>query len=141
VERVRSGKPETGSIRVSASHEAGQISIEVVDDGRGLDYDAIRRKAAALELASEQELAAMTTDEIARFIFVPGFSTARAVTSVSGRGVGLDVVRENIQAIGGVVAVSSRPGAGTRFLIRIPLTLAIAPALIVAAGGQRFALP
>ena len=141
VERVRSGKPETGSIRVSASHEAGQISIEVVDDGRGLDYDAIRRKAATLELASEQELAAMTTDEIARFIFVPGFSTARAVTSVSGRGVGLDVVRENIQAIGGVVAVSSRPGAGTRFLIRIPLTLAIAPALIVAAGGQRFALP
>lgn len=140
-ERVRSGKPETGSIRVSASHEAGQISIEVVDDGRGLDYDAIRRKAAALELASEQELAAMSTDEIARFIFVPGFSTARAVTSVSGRGVGLDVVRENIQAIGGVVAVSSRPGAGTRFLIRIPLTLAIAPALIVAAGGQRFALP
>ena len=141
VERVRSGKPETGSIRVSASHEAGQISIEVVDDGRGLDYDAIRRKAATLELASEQELAAMTPDEIARFIFVPGFSTARAVTSVSGRGVGLDVVRENIQAIGGVVAVSSRPGAGTRFLIRIPLTLAIAPALIVAAGGQRFALP
>lgn len=140
-ERVQAGKPETGLIRVSASHEAGQISIEVIDDGRGLDYDAIRRKAAALELAPEQELAAMPPDEVARFIFVPGFSTARAVTSVSGRGVGLDVVRENIQAIGGVVAVASRPGAGTRFLIRIPLTLAIAPALIVAAGGQRFALP
>jgi two-component system chemotaxis sensor kinase CheA len=141
VERVQSGKPETGMIRVSASHEAGQISIEVLDDGRGLDHEAIRRKAAALELASEQELAAMSPDDVARFIFVPGFSTARAVTSVSGRGVGLDVVRENIQAIGGVVSVASRPGAGTRFVIRIPLTLAIAPALIVAAGGQRFALP
>ncbi|MFO1137198.1 MAG: chemotaxis protein CheW [Rhodoblastus sp.] len=141
VDRVRSGKPETGIIRVSASHEAGQISIEVLDDGRGLDHEAIRRKAAALELASEQELAAMSPDEVARFIFVPGFSTARAVTSVSGRGVGLDVVRENIQTIGGVVSVASRPGAGTRFVIRIPLTLAIAPALIVAAGGQRFALP
>ena len=140
-DRVRAGKPETGVIRVSASHEAGQISIEVLDDGRGLDYEAIRRKAVALELATEDDLAAMSSEEIARFIFVPGFSTARAVTSVSGRGVGLDVVRENIQAIGGVVAVASRPGAGTRFLIRIPLTLAIAPALIVAAGGQRFALP
>ena len=140
-ERVHSGKPETGMIRVSASHEAGQISIEVLDDGRGLDHEAIRRKAAALELATEQELAAMSPDEVARFIFMPGFSTARAVTSVSGRGVGLDVVRENIQAIGGVVAVSSRTGAGARFVIRIPLTLAIAPALIVAAGGQRFALP
>ena len=140
-DRMRAGKPETGSIRISASHEAGQISIEVLDDGRGLDYDAIRRKAATLQLASEQDLAAMSSDEVARFIFVPGFSTARAITSVSGRGVGLDVVRENIQAIGGVVAVASRPGAGTRFLIRIPLTLAIAPALIVSAGGQRFALP
>jgi len=140
-DRVRSGKPETGTIRVTASHEAGQISIEVLDDGRGLDYDAIRRKASLLELASEQELAAMAPDEVARFIFMPGFSTARAITSVSGRGVGLDVVRENIQAIGGVVSVASRPGAGTRFLIRIPLTLAIAPALIVSAGGQRFALP
>ena len=140
-ERVRTGKPETGTIRVAASHEAGQISIEVLDDGRGLDYDAIRRKAAMLELAAETELAGMSPDEVARFIFMPGFSTARAITSVSGRGVGLDVVRENIQAIGGVVSVASRPGAGTRFVIRIPLTLAIAPALIVSAGGQRFALP
>ncbi|MFT4099130.1 MAG: chemotaxis protein CheW [Rhodoblastus sp.] len=140
-DRVLAGKPETGVIRISASHEAGQISIEVIDDGRGLDYEAIRRKAIALQLAPEDEIAGMSHDEIARFIFVPGFSTARAVTSVSGRGVGLDVVRENIQAIGGVVAVASRQGAGTRFLVRIPLTLAIAPALIVAAGGQRFALP
>ncbi len=139
--RVQAGKPETGVIRVSASHEAGQISIEVVDDGRGLDYDAIRRKAVANKLISEQDAAALSSEELARFIFMPGFSTARAVTSVSGRGVGLDVVRDNIQTIGGVVSVASRPGAGARFLIRIPLTLAIAPALIVSAGDQRFALP
>lgn len=140
-ERARAGKPETGIIRISAAHEGGQITIEVTDDGRGLDYDAIRRKAIAQGLTNEHEAAILSRDEIARFIFIPGFSTARAITSVSGRGVGLDVVRDNIQAIGGAVAVSSKPGSGTRFLIRIPLTLAISPALIVSAGGQRFALP
>ncbi|MFO1115689.1 MAG: chemotaxis protein CheW [Beijerinckiaceae bacterium] len=140
-ERVRAGKLETGLIRVSAMHEAGQITIEVADDGRGLDIDRIREKAVALGIASREQVAGMTSDEICRFIFAPGFSTAEAVTSVSGRGVGMDVVRENIQAIGGTVGVMSKPGAGVRFLIRIPLTLAIAPSLIVTAGGQRFALP
>ncbi|MDE2363971.1 MAG: chemotaxis protein CheW [Hyphomicrobiales bacterium] len=140
-DRMQAGKPETGRIRVCAAHEAGQITIEVVDDGRGLDLDRIRQKALALGLATRQQLAAMPNDEICRFIFAPGFSTAKAVTNISGRGVGLDVVRDNIQAIGGTVGVSSKAGVGTRFLIRIPLTLAIAPSLIVSAGEQRFALP
>lgn len=140
-ERVQAGKPETGLIRVAASHEAGQITIEVVDDGRGLDVDRIRDKAAALGLATREQVALLSADDVFRFIFEPGFSTARSVTAISGRGVGLDVVRDNIQAIGGTVSVSSRQGVGARFLIRIPLTLAIAPSLIVTAGEQRFALP
>ncbi len=140
-ERVAAGKPETGCIRVSAAHEAGQIAIEVSDDGRGLDCARIRRKAVALGLASEEEVATLSDDDVCRFIFAPGFSTAARVTDISGRGVGLDVVRENIEAIGGVVSVASTPGAGARFSIRIPLTLAIAPALIVSIAGQKFALP
>ncbi len=140
-ERVRLGKPAAGTVRVAASHEAGQITIEISDDGRGLDKARIKDKALKLGLASEQQFERMTDEEIYRFIFAPGFSTAEKVTNVSGRGVGMDVVRENIQAIGGSVALSSTPGRGTRFALKIPLTLAIAPALIVEAHGQRFALP
>ena len=139
--RVAAGKPEMGLIRVSAAQEAGQITIEVVDDGRGLDVERIRIKAASLGLASGDDIAAMADEDAARFIFAPGFSTAQAVTDISGRGVGLDVVRENIEAIGGTVAVSSSVGAGTRFTIRIPLTLAIAPSLVLTSRGVRFALP
>lgn len=140
-ERVAAAKPETGCIRISAAHEAGQIAIEVADDGRGLDCARIRRKAVALGLATDAEIAALSDEDVCRFIFAPGFSTAARVTDISGRGVGLDVVRENIEAIGGVVSVASTPGAGARFSIRIPLTLAISPALIVSIAGQKFALP
>ena len=140
-QRIASGKPEIGTIRVSAAHEASQIAIEVSDDGRGLDGPRIRRHAVALGLASEAEIAALSDDDVCRFIFAPGFSTASRVTDISGRGVGLDVVRENIEAIGGVVSVASTPGGGARFSIRIPLTLAIAPALIVTIAGHKFALP
>ena len=140
-ERRLAGKPEAGTIRVSAAHEAGQIVIEVVDDGRGLDMDRIRQKALDRRLATPASLATMSQDDICRFIFTAGFSTAAQVTSVSGRGVGMDVVRENLESIGGGVTLSTTPGRGTRFFLRIPLTLAIAPALIVLAGGQRFALP
>src|SRR5947209_7874787 len=139
-ERLARGKPETGTIRISASHGAGQITINVVDDGRGLDIPRIRQKAIALGLAQEAEVARMSNDDICRFIFRPGFSTAGAVTSLSGRGVGMDVVRENIEAIGGSIALSSTLGQGTCFSLKIPLTLAIAPALIVQAGDHRFAL-
>ncbi|HUO54475.1 MAG TPA: hybrid sensor histidine kinase/response regulator [Rhodoblastus sp.] len=140
-ERVRLGKPAAGTVRVAASHEAGQITIEISDDGRGLNKARIQEKALALGLATPQQLGRMSDEEIYRFIFSPGFSTAEKVTNVSGRGVGMDVVRENIQAIGGSVALSSTPGHGSCFALKIPLTLAIAPALIVEARGQRFALP
>jgi two-component system chemotaxis sensor kinase CheA len=140
-ERVRLGKPAAGVVRVAAAHEAGQITIEISDDGRGLNKARIEEKALALGLADAQQLKRLSDEEIYRFIFSPGFSTAERVTNVSGRGVGMDVVRENIQAIGGSVALSSNPGRGSRFTLKIPLTLAIAPALIVEAGGQRFALP
>ncbi len=140
-ERLDAGKAEAGTIRISASHEAGQITINVIDDGRGLDIPRIRQKAIALGLVGEAEIARMSNDDICRFIFAPGFSTAGTVTSLSGRGVGMDVVRENIEAIGGSISLSSTVGQGTCFSIKIPLTLAIAPALIVQAGGHRFALP
>jgi two-component system chemotaxis sensor kinase CheA len=139
--RLAAGKPEIGLISVRAYQDAGSIVIEVADDGKGLDAAAIRAKAVARGLAREAEIACLTDAEAARFIFAPGFSTAAEVTALSGRGVGMDVVRENIEAVGGAVSVVSRAGQGAAFILKIPLTLAIAPALIVCAGGERFALP
>ncbi|TAL76212.1 MAG: response regulator [Beijerinckiaceae bacterium] len=139
--RLMRGKPEEGTIKVTATHEAGYITIDVSDDGRGLDIEAIREKAIAKGLVSSVEALQMSDDEICRFIFTPAFSTASSVTSISGRGVGMDVVRDNIESIGGSVSISTTAGSGTRFCLKIPLTLAIAPALIVAAWGHNFALP
>ena len=140
VRRAR-GKPEAGLIRVAAFHEAGQITIDVADDGNGLDATKIRSKCVRLGLLTETDAATLSDNDVYRFIFEPGFSTAQSVTTVSGRGVGMDVVRSNIESIGGSISLSSEPGQGSRFSLRIPLTLAIAPALIVEASGQRFALP
>ena len=140
-ERRAAGKPEIGRILVRASHETGHINIEISDDGRGLDVARIRAKAVSLGLSTADEVARMTNDMACRFIFAPGFSTATRVTSISGRGVGMDVVRENIDAIGGGISLSTTVGRGTTFFLKIPLTLAIAPALIIESGGQRFALP
>ncbi|MCX7900336.1 MAG: ATP-binding protein, partial [Methylocystis sp.] len=140
-ERLGKGKPETGVIRVSATYDAGQITIEVEDDGRGLNLDGIKAKAIARGLATEDMLARMADVDIFQFILLPGFSTAKSITKVSGRGVGMDVVRENIQSIGGTVSLNSTPGRGTTVTLRIPLTLAIAPALILSSGGSRFAVP
>ena len=140
-ERRAAGKPEAGAIRVAASHEAGHIIIEISDDGRGIDVARVRRKIEGLGLADPDALAAMSNDDICRFVFAPGFSTAETVTSVSGRGVGMDVVRENVESIGGTVSLSTVAGRGTIFTLKIPLTLAIAPALIIESSGQRFALP
>jgi two-component system, chemotaxis family, sensor kinase CheA len=140
-ERIAAGKPEYGEIRVSAAHEAGQINIDIADDGRGLNLERIKQKAIDQGLATEEQVELMSTEEICRFIFSAGFSTAAKVTSVSGRGVGMDVVRSNIESIGGSVSLSSVYGKGTRFSLKIPLTLAIAPALIVQVGKERFALP
>src|SRR5689334_8187981 len=134
-------KPEKGTIRLSAYHEGGHIIIEISDDGRGLDTDRIRQKVVSQMLASESDVEKMTEAQVHKFIFAPGFSTATVVTSVSGRGVGMDVVRTNIDQIGGTVDVKSVPGHGSSFTIKIPLTLAIVSALIVEAGGHRFAIP
>ena len=140
-DRRAAGKPETGRIMLNAYHEGGHIIIEIADDGRGLPVAKIRAKALAQGMATEAELAAMAEREIIRFIFRPGFSTAQAVTAVSGRGVGMDVVKTNIERIGGTIEVRSQEGKGTAFVIKIPLTLAIVSALIVESGGERFAVP
>ncbi|HTY66539.1 MAG TPA: chemotaxis protein CheW [Alphaproteobacteria bacterium] len=140
-DRKKAGKPDTGRITLNAFHEGGHIVIEISDDGRGLPLDKIRAKALANKLATETEIAAMTDQQVMQFIFKAGFSTAAQVTSVSGRGVGMDVVRTNIEKIGGTVELKSRPGKGTSFIIKIPLTLAIVSALIVECGGERFAIP
>jgi two-component system chemotaxis sensor kinase CheA len=139
--RRAAGKSEKGTIRLSAYHQGGHIIIEISDDGRGLSTSKIRHKAVDLGLASESEVEKMTEAQIHKFIFVPGFSTAGRVTSVSGRGVGMDVVRTNIDQIGGTIDVKSVPGAGSSFTIKIPLTLAIVSTLIVEAAGERFAIP
>jgi two-component system chemotaxis sensor kinase CheA len=140
-DRKMVGKPEKGTIRLSAFHEGGHIIIEIADDGRGLNTDRIKRKALENGLATEAELDKMSEAQIHKFIFHPGFSTAAAVTSVSGRGVGMDVVKTNIDLIGGTIDLKSVAGEGTTFTIKIPLTLAIVPALIVEVAGNRFAIP
>lgn len=140
-ERRRAGKPGRGTISISAAHEGGTITIVVADDGRGLDVGRIAAKALERGLATPAEIDRMDEERIARFIFEPGFSTVSSVSHVSGRGVGMDVVRNNIELIGGSVDVRSTPGAGAEFSLKIPLTLAIVSALIIEVAGHRFALP
>lgn len=140
-ERKRNGKSEVGKIVLNAFHEGGHIIIEISDDGRGLNLDRIKQKAVQNGLATESELETMTSQQIYQYIFKAGFSTAEKVTSVSGRGVGMDVVRTNIERIGGTVELKSQPGKGSTFIIKIPLTLAIVSALIVECAVERFAIP
>jgi two-component system chemotaxis sensor kinase CheA len=140
-ERLAAGKPEQGTIRLSAYHEGGHIIICIADNGRGLNTERIKAKAISNGLVTEAELEKMTEAQIHKFIFAPGFSTAASVTSVSGRGVGMDVVRTNIDQIGGTIDVKSVAGEGSSVTIKIPLTLAIVSALIVEAAGDRFAIP
>jgi two-component system chemotaxis sensor kinase CheA len=140
-ERAAAGKPEQGTIRLSAYHEGGHIIICIADNGRGLNTERIKAKAVSNGLVSEADLEKMTEAQIHKFIFAPGFSTAAAVTSVSGRGVGMDVVRTNIDQIGGTIDIKSVAGEGSSVTIKIPLTLAIVSALIVEAAGDRFAIP
>lgn len=139
--RVAAGKPAEGTVRLRAYHEGGQVIIEISDDGHGIDPAVIRRKAVEKGVLSSEEAAARSDREIVNVIFTPGFSTAAAVTNISGRGVGMDVVRTNIESIGGSVDVQSEVGEGTTFKVKIPLTLAIIPALIVTSGCDRYAIP
>ncbi|NBC34697.1 MAG: response regulator [Alphaproteobacteria bacterium] len=140
-DRAAAGKTETGHVRLNAYHEGGHIIIQIADDGRGLNIEKIKAKALATGVAGEAELAAMTEQQVQQLIFKAGFSTAANVTSVSGRGVGMDVVRTNIEKIGGTIELKSVEGRGSTFTIKIPLTLAIVNALIVECGGERFAIP
>lgn len=140
-ERLAAGKAEQGTIRLSAYHEGGHIIICIADNGRGLNTERIKAKALSNGLVTEAELEKMTEAQIHKFIFAPGFSTAATVTSVSGRGVGMDVVRTNIDQIGGTIDIKSVAGEGSSVTIKIPLTLAIVSALIVEAAGDRFAIP
>src|SRR5204863_566786 len=126
---------------LNAFHQAGHIIIETADDGRSLDVERIKAKVLSNGLASEADLANLSDHQIQQFIFRAGFSTAEAVTAVSGRGVGMDVVRTNVERIGGTIELQSTPGKGSTFTIKIPLTLAIVSALIVETVGQRYAIP
>lgn len=140
-ERIAAGKPEMGKIRLNSYHEGGHILIEITDDGKGLPLERIKNKIIQNKLATEAEVAAMSDKQIQQYIFAAGFSTAEQVTSVSGRGVGMDVVRSNIEKIGGYVEMNSVAGKGTTFIIKIPLTLAIISSLIVGIENERFAIP
>ncbi len=140
-DRLAVGKPEEGTIVLRAYHEGGHIIIELRDDGAGLKTARIRQKAIENGVVTAEEAATMPVEQIHRLIFAPGFSTAEKVTNLSGRGVGMDVVRTNIELIGGAIDLSSKDGEGTVFTIKIPLTLAIVSALIVGVKGQRFAVP
>ena len=139
--RVARGKPAAGRLLLRAYHESGQVMVEIRDDGGGIPVDAVRKKAVAKGLVSAEQAALLPDERVLQYIFEPGFSTAATVTDVSGRGVGMDVVRTNIEAIGGAVDIGSVPGTGTTVRVRIPLTLAIIPALIVSSESHRFAIP
>lgn len=139
--RRAAGKPEEGTIRLNAYHEGGHVILEVTDDGAGLSLERVRRKAIDRGLVSAEVAATLSETQVFKFIFEPGFSTAEKITNVSGRGVGMDVVRSNIEKIGGTVELSSREGRGTTVRIKIPLTLAIVSALLVGAESEVFAIP
>ena len=140
-ERMAVGKPEIGTITLNAYHEGGHIIIDIADDGKGLNTARIKEKCIENGLLTDSEMEAMTDQQIQQYIFKAGFSTAEKVTSVSGRGVGMDVVRTNIEKIGGTIELKSEEGRGSTFTIKIPLTLAIVAALIVESCGEKFAIP
>jgi two-component system, chemotaxis family, sensor kinase CheA len=139
--RVASGKPEHGTVMLKAYHQGGQVIIEVVDDGAGMNVARVRERAVERELAPPDVVRAMSDREVSNLIFLPGFSTAEKVTAVSGRGVGMDVVKTNIEKVGGSIDFQNRPGHGTTMRFRIPLTLAIVPALFIWAKGELYAIP
>jgi two-component system chemotaxis sensor kinase CheA len=139
--RRKAGKPAEGVLTLRARHESGQVVVEVADDGAGIDPAKLGAKALQRGLVTAEQLNRMSPADILQLIFLPGFSTAAAVTNVSGRGVGMDVVKTNIESIGGTIEVESEPGKGTVCRLRIPLTLAIVPALTVECAGDRYAIP
>lgn len=140
-DRAAAGKPETGVLTLRAFHEGGQVIIEISDDGGGLKLEKIREKAVSKGLVTAEQSASMTDRDLAKLIMAPGFSTADQVTNVSGRGVGMDVVRTNVEKIGGSLDITTNEGSGTTLTIKIPLTLAIIPALIITCDEDRYLIP
>jgi len=140
-ERNSYGKSKRGQLHLRAWHQGGQVNIEISDNGRGIDPEVIKRKAISKQIVTAKEAAAMSEQQLMHMIFRPAFSTAPQVTGISGRGVGMDVVKTNIESIGGSIDIHSRIGIGTAIKIKIPLTLAIVPALIISSGDERFAIP
>ena len=139
--RQRAGKPKAGTVWIKAYHEAGQVVVEVADDGQGIDPDQVAAAAVAKKLATPEQVRGMSPKEKMGLIFLPGLSTAAKVTDISGRGVGMDVVKTNLDKLGGKVEIESEPGKGSSFIIRLPLTLAIIPSLLVSVNRERFAIP
>jgi two-component system, chemotaxis family, sensor kinase CheA len=139
--RLSRGKQAEGRLLLRAYHEGGQVNIEISDDGGGLDAERLKAKAVEKGMITQDQAARMSEREAVNLIFAAGLSTAKAVTNISGRGVGMDVVKTNIEKIGGTVDVQSRLGVGTTLKIKIPLTLAIIPALVITTAGNRFAIP
>ncbi|MBX9838954.1 MAG: chemotaxis protein CheA, partial [Silvanigrellaceae bacterium] len=140
-DRKKAGKKETALIQIKAYNENGQVIIEIIDDGRGLDLKRISEKAVEKGILTSEQVAKLSEKEIQLLIFSPGFSTAASISNISGRGVGMDVVKTNVEKIGGVFDLLSTFGLGTTIMIKIPLSLAILPALIVKSHSQRFAIP
>jgi len=140
-ERLRKGKAEAGSIIVKAHQEGNYVIIDVVDDGRGLDMGEIKREALRREIITEKALESMTDEEIMNLTFTPGYSTAAEATPVSGRGVGLDIVRSNVNFMGGNAAISSEPGIATRVRLQVPFTMAMTDVLLTEVSGEKYAFP
>jgi len=140
-DRIAAGKPEVGTLKVSARQSGSQIVIEVADDGRGINIDAVAHKIVSAGIMTEQDVAKLSNAAKLELIFTAGLSTANQVTAVSGRGVGMDIVRANIERIGGIISLSNNPGNGLTITMRVPLTLTIIPGLLLNAGGLNFAIP
>ena len=140
-ERLKHGKPEEGTVILKAYADGNNVVIEVIDDGKGIDTDRIKKKAIEKEIINEQERELLSQEEVITLLFAPGFSTSEEVSDVSGRGVGLDVVKSKIESINGSIEMDSEVNKGTRFIIRIPLTLAIIQALLIKLGDEIYAIP
>ncbi|MGB9745093.1 MAG: chemotaxis protein CheA [Desulfurella sp.] len=140
-ERIQKGKNKIGTLKLSASQEGNHIVISVEDDGRGMDKEKIKQKAIENGIITEQEASLMSENDIFNLVFLPGFSTANQVSSISGRGVGMDVVKTNIEKLNGIITIKSQPNIGTKIIIKIPLTLAIIQSLLVKVAGSLFAIP
>lgn len=140
-ERIAAGKPETGTVHLRAYHSGNHVFIEVEDDGRGINREKVKNKAIASGILTAEEAGKMSDDEIAMLIFAPGFSTADTISDISGRGVGLDVVRSKIASLGGNVTIRTSEGKGTKFSVELPLTLSIISAMLVKLGSEKYAIP